>query len=95
MSKPEYTPVCCGVEATWVVLSPRLEYWYCRECKQEVDEEEPYPWGRGIADSVRVDAGVWLPNDPLATALGVSGKCGDPNCICMGGPGNAAQRLDP
>lgn len=31
--------MCCGVKARWVTISPRIEYWYCGECKKEVKEE--------------------------------------------------------
>lgn len=31
-------PVCCGQEAKWVVNGRDLQYWYCRECKEEVLE---------------------------------------------------------
>lgn len=27
---------CCGKKAQWTILSPRISYWYCKECKQEV-----------------------------------------------------------
>lgn len=29
---------CCGLEAVWVDNVPTKEYWYCKECKQEVPE---------------------------------------------------------
>lgn len=30
------TPKCCGLDASWTVISPSLQYWYCKECKKEV-----------------------------------------------------------
>lgn len=30
---------CCGKEAQWTTISPRISYWYCSECKQEVEEK--------------------------------------------------------
>lgn len=48
---------CCGQKAVWIDNGPRLQYWYCRDCKKEVGiEKEPekspkddeYPlWGIG------------------------------------------------
>lgn len=31
---------CCGMDAVWVNNGPRLEYWYCNECKAEVFEKK-------------------------------------------------------
>jgi hypothetical protein len=39
MSK-DYQPSCCGLEASWINNGTNLQYWYCRECKQEVS---PFP----------------------------------------------------
>lgn len=33
-------PECCGKKARWVNNGPRLEYWYCGECKTEVKEQK-------------------------------------------------------
>jgi hypothetical protein len=30
-------PFCCGKEAEWVVQSKSLSYWFCRQCKNEVN----------------------------------------------------------
>jgi hypothetical protein len=30
------TPFCCGIEASWVNNGPNLQYFYCKECKNEV-----------------------------------------------------------
>ena len=30
------SPTCCGGPAVWVDNGPRLQYFYCQECKQEV-----------------------------------------------------------
>lgn len=30
-------PLCCNVESKYVDLGPRLQYFYCGECKNEVD----------------------------------------------------------
>ncbi len=32
-------PRCCGTDASWIVQGINLAYWYCRECKNEVDPE--------------------------------------------------------
>lgn len=34
-------PRCCGQDAQWTVISPTLQYWYCKECKNEVDDTNP------------------------------------------------------
>ena len=34
MSKPNFT--CCGRDPIWVDHVPGKEYWYCKECKNEV-----------------------------------------------------------
>lgn len=31
-------PTCCGKDAVWVDNGPKLKYFYCRECKKEVDD---------------------------------------------------------
>lgn len=38
MSQP--TPKCCGVDSVLVTINPRVSYFYCRECKNEVKENE-------------------------------------------------------
>lgn len=34
-------PLCCGQPATWVNQGPRLQYYYCKECKKEVPDTTP------------------------------------------------------
>lgn len=34
------SPTCCGQKARWTVISHNLSYWYCGECKKEVDNED-------------------------------------------------------
>lgn len=34
--KPKKGPTCCGQDAVWTSISPRIEYWYCKACKNEV-----------------------------------------------------------
>lgn len=36
MKKPEIVPMCCGKDSVWVDNVPTKEYFYCRECKNEV-----------------------------------------------------------
>lgn len=38
MHNPEPTnkPYCCSKQAKWIVISPRLAYFYCETCKKEV-----------------------------------------------------------
>ena len=31
-------PYCCGKPSTLNVVSPRLQFWVCKECKNEVKE---------------------------------------------------------
>lgn len=33
-------PMCCGMPSHLNVISPRLQFYVCGECKQEVKEEE-------------------------------------------------------
>lgn len=35
MNAKQSPPKCCGKDATWVVQSHNLQYWYCKECKKE------------------------------------------------------------
>lgn len=28
--------VCCNENAEWIDYGPRLQYWYCKKCKNEV-----------------------------------------------------------
>lgn len=35
--KPDINPICCYRMATWVVQSPSVAYFYCVDCKKEVD----------------------------------------------------------
>lgn len=63
--KNKKAPVCCGKEAIWVVNSFTLQYWYCRQCKNEVKEEEELPKGSTFNGSSRGGGGwgsgaVWL-----------------------------------
>lgn len=30
---------CCGLDAVWVDNVPGKEYWYCKECRNEVKDE--------------------------------------------------------
>lgn len=32
----ELTPDCCDSKAVWINNGPRLQYWYCKKCKNEV-----------------------------------------------------------
>ncbi len=34
-------PRCCGMESIWVDNVPGKEYWFCRECKNEVFADPP------------------------------------------------------
>lgn len=40
-------PVCrtCYEESVWVDNGPRLQYFYCKECKREVDKNDPPDYG--------------------------------------------------
>jgi len=31
-------PMCCGQDSVWVDMGPKLQYFYCRECKNEVKD---------------------------------------------------------
>lgn len=35
------TPICCGQDAKWIMQSISLQYWFCKECKNEVVEAKP------------------------------------------------------
>lgn len=37
-------PTCCGLESIWVDHGPKLQYFYCQECKKEV-AQPPAPEG--------------------------------------------------
>ena len=37
------SPMCCGMPAKFVQISPRLEYFYCSECRKEVLDLPPQP----------------------------------------------------
>lgn len=36
MDKSLMTPFCCGIQANWIDNGPRLQYFMCGECRQEV-----------------------------------------------------------
>ena len=32
-------PMCCGQDSIWVDMGPTLQYYYCKECKNEVKDK--------------------------------------------------------
>lgn len=59
------TPSCCGREAVWTVISPRLQYWYCKECRKEVGIEKKAP----TIDDVKVNRLTQEEIDALFAAI--------------------------
>lgn len=63
------TPLCCNVESKYVDLGPRLQYFYCGECKKEVNpgkdavrnEEENDIWKDGVYRLPTIGAGRDIP----------------------------------
>lgn len=41
---PNNKPICCNQTAKWVDMGPRLQYWYCDKCKNEVPDVWAGPW---------------------------------------------------
>jgi hypothetical protein len=33
-------PKCCNKDAVWVDMGPKLQYYFCKECRKEVKEEK-------------------------------------------------------
>lgn len=44
-------PKCCGRDASWIVINPRSEYWFCKECRNEVKVEGRKEFARRISDT--------------------------------------------
>lgn len=77
MTKSLMTPMCCGMDAKWVDNGPKLSYFYCGECRNEVLapmaplEEPPKDGEKGLTKAFE----YLPPNDDVA-GLSVEIFCG-------------------
>jgi hypothetical protein len=58
------SPMCCGMPATWNVVSVRLAFWICKECRKEVldlpsPEQSPFEYSDGGFYILPEVAGHW------------------------------------
>lgn len=72
MNKSALIPICCGANAVWSDSVPGKEYWFCRECKNEVIAPLEIIPSKQVALSEGAAGHVWNTNTDTCITCGMT-----------------------
>lgn len=93
-------PYCCGERTIWMDMGKWVQYFYCKKCKKEYKEPEPFKWKNGsygvdFANSIVTDP---IKDNTMSAPLNINGPpiwTGSPGGAGSGNPPSAPANFPP